>query len=195
MSQEHKFLIHKDFICYHSPFFAAAFNGPFQEGTTQTMKLEDVEANVFGILVDWVYTQEVADKSKKLDLATYAKLWILADRFLMRRMQNDVMKKVHELLTNSFGDAYGFRDFARIAGEFKRDFNDNPLARIAALKLVWGTQSFFNLFIGSAPQSILLPVVRALKDSQEALTNGKRAKWEPDVKNFLVEEDVTDGKQ
>jgi len=42
------FRIHKNFICYYSPFFDAAFNGKFVEGETQSMKLEDTCAEAFG---------------------------------------------------------------------------------------------------------------------------------------------------
>jgi hypothetical protein len=52
------FTIHKAFICHHSPFFRAAFEGNFLEAQTQLLKLDDVEGEIFGIFVDWVYTKE-----------------------------------------------------------------------------------------------------------------------------------------
>jgi hypothetical protein len=60
--KDHKFTIHRDFICYYSPFFSAAFNGSFEEGQTQKMKLDDVDPQLFAILVNWVYIQEVSDR-------------------------------------------------------------------------------------------------------------------------------------
>jgi hypothetical protein len=35
-AQEQTFLVHKDFICHYSEFFAVAFNGQFKEGQTQS---------------------------------------------------------------------------------------------------------------------------------------------------------------
>jgi hypothetical protein len=127
MSREHKFLIHKDFICYYSPFFSAAFNGSFNEGRTQIMMLEDVDPRAFGILVNWIYTQGVEiDNGTWPNLVTCAKLWILADRFLMRKMQNDVMVKIHFVLTFDIiedDEFIDFADFARMAGGFKEEDN------------------------------------------------------------------------
>ncbi|KAE9376553.1 hypothetical protein N431DRAFT_452967 [Stipitochalara longipes BDJ] len=63
--REHKFVIHKEFICYHSSFFSATFNGDFEEGKTQTMKLDGIDPHAFGLLVDWLYTQEFTKTIKK----------------------------------------------------------------------------------------------------------------------------------
>lgn len=44
------------------------------------MKLDDVDPQLFAILVNWVYIQEVInDKKEKPDLVSCAKLWVLAD--------------------------------------------------------------------------------------------------------------------
>ena len=52
---EHKFVVHKEWICFHSPFFSSAFNGDFEEGQTQTMTLVDVDPELFAIMVHWIY--------------------------------------------------------------------------------------------------------------------------------------------
>jgi len=57
-----KFFIHKNVICYHSPFFAATFNGKFAEGTTQLMTL-DVDEEAFGVIANWFYSKVVVSKS------------------------------------------------------------------------------------------------------------------------------------
>lgn len=53
-----KFVVHKDLICYASPFFDRAFNGAFLEGKTQQMKLPDVETSLFGVFVNWLYIKK-----------------------------------------------------------------------------------------------------------------------------------------
>jgi len=53
-STEQKFVIHKELICFHSPFFNAAFNGKFIEGETQEMRMDDVDEETFGQLVHWL---------------------------------------------------------------------------------------------------------------------------------------------
>ena len=42
-----KFIIHKEFACYVSPVFDAAFNSNFVEGQTQTYKLDDTTPRAF----------------------------------------------------------------------------------------------------------------------------------------------------
>jgi hypothetical protein len=51
---EQKFVVHKELICFHSPFFNAAFNGKFIEGQTQEMRMDDVDEETFGQLVHWL---------------------------------------------------------------------------------------------------------------------------------------------
>ena len=77
-------MIHKEFIYYYSPFFAVGFNSNFEEGRTQTMKLRDVGPVLFAIVVNWIYCEVVRDdKGEKPDVTTWAKIWILGDRFLI----------------------------------------------------------------------------------------------------------------
>ncbi len=65
MREAEDFIVHKDFICHYSPFFAAAFNGSFIEGQTQTMTFNDVHSVPFGVLVNWIYTQTITDEKGK----------------------------------------------------------------------------------------------------------------------------------
>jgi hypothetical protein len=58
-----KFLIHKNLLCQYSRFFTAAFNGKFMEGATQNMVFEEVDADMFGVLVNWIYTQKISGSS------------------------------------------------------------------------------------------------------------------------------------
>jgi hypothetical protein len=44
---------------FYSPLLAAAFKSPMIEGQTQSMVLEDVDSEIFGMLVHWMYKQEL----------------------------------------------------------------------------------------------------------------------------------------
>ncbi|TVY19562.1 hypothetical protein LARI1_G003406 [Lachnellula arida] len=87
------FLVHKAILCHYSPFFDAAFNGGFQEDTTQELDLPDTDPIVFGILVEWTYSQRVIMPTTRTcnDRFTLMKLWVLADRCLIPRLQNDTL--------------------------------------------------------------------------------------------------------
>ncbi|TVY87472.1 hypothetical protein LAWI1_G006420 [Lachnellula willkommii] len=87
------FLVHKAILCHYSPFFDAAFNGGFEEDTTQELDLPDTDPIVFGILVEWAYSQRVmmSTTETRNDLFTLMKLWVLADRCLIPRLQNETL--------------------------------------------------------------------------------------------------------
>ena len=60
-SEQTTFQIYKELLCFYSPVFRTAFASGFSEGLTQTMKIEDVETGVFGLLVHWLYRKEIED--------------------------------------------------------------------------------------------------------------------------------------
>lgn len=79
----------QDLICYSSLFFKAAFKGEFAEGQSQTMSLDEVNSEVFGLLVHWLYTREIFLKGLKvvdgqtIIQETLAALWFLTDQLIM----------------------------------------------------------------------------------------------------------------
>lgn len=90
--QRTKFLIHKSYACYHSPYFNCAFNGSFLEGTTQSITVK-ANPEIFGILAEWMYSQKLQDScGKKITSLQAALVWVLADEFLMPELQNRAIK-------------------------------------------------------------------------------------------------------
>jgi hypothetical protein len=86
--------IHKSFICYYSPYFNATFNGNFAEGDTQCVELEDAPPVAFNLFVKWLYTQDIAEEEMDLlngDNTNLVDAWILADRFIVPRLQNQLL--------------------------------------------------------------------------------------------------------
>lgn len=104
-ADETEFVLHKNMICDHSPFFKAAFTGMFKEGSTQAMTLEDVGSASFGLLVRWLYTKEVyvcEPGEEKLaqnggtniletSIIHLTDLYLLAERFIMPILQDMAM--------------------------------------------------------------------------------------------------------
>jgi hypothetical protein len=80
--------VHRKFLCHYSPFFNAAFNGQFIEGTTQRLDFE-ANAYTFSVFINWIYTQRLSDGSQST-LATdcLVNLW-LPDKFLIPDLQNE----------------------------------------------------------------------------------------------------------
>lgn len=87
--------IHKNFICHYSPYFSAAFNGNFKEGQIQALDLEDVIPAIFNIFVSWLYTQQITRPTlSRPDINALIEFWLLADRFLVSKLQNQIMKLI-----------------------------------------------------------------------------------------------------
>ncbi|TVY14091.1 Kelch repeat and BTB domain-containing protein 8 [Lachnellula arida] len=124
-----KFTVHKNLAEHYSPFFEKAFNSGFVEGQTQEMVLDDVEAGIFGYVVNWLYTQKIIHpEESKIQLEEMAKLWVLAGRFLIPRLQNEAIRhmdwKKHGELTKIMGNLESYVMFA-----LSREFEGTQLYR------------------------------------------------------------------
>ncbi|TVY86775.1 hypothetical protein LAWI1_G008444 [Lachnellula willkommii] len=115
--EEKKFLIHKAIACRASPVFDKAFNGNFIEGRTQTYKLPDVDPATFVLFSDWIYakkltllshdfaTEDTRTEEETIDHLgkcamqdkVLVNLWIMADRFLVTKLQNHVIVHLMEI--------------------------------------------------------------------------------------------------
>ncbi|CAG8972088.1 hypothetical protein HYALB_00004954 [Hymenoscyphus albidus] len=86
--QKETFVVHKNFICFYSPFFDAAFNGAFKEGETQVLDLDDASPAAFSLFVNWLYTQRIEfPGGEEVHLRTLIELWILGSRCLVPKIQ------------------------------------------------------------------------------------------------------------
>ena len=58
-ASEKRFVIHEDALVRHSTFFRAALNGEFREAEENTIRLPEVDPEIFGILAHWAYSNEL----------------------------------------------------------------------------------------------------------------------------------------
>lgn len=122
-----KFTVHKNLATHYSPFFEKAFNSGFVEGQTQEMVLEDVEADIFGYVVNWLYTQKIIHPDdEEIQLLEFAKLWVLAGRFLIPRLQNKAIRRIGKTYSWIVEDFMAYVRFA-----LKRELADTQLYRRA----------------------------------------------------------------
>jgi hypothetical protein len=109
-TEKKSFGVHQELICFHSPYFRAAFKGNFQEATTGEVLLDDVDSEVFGLFVQWLYAQDIvesicSDESStnqgkagtELPLTRYLiELWLLAEYPQVPMLQNYVLGVIVE---------------------------------------------------------------------------------------------------
>ena len=109
-----------EFVCHHSPVLNAAFNSNFIEGETQTYRLEEIRTSAFRLLVQWFYNEEFdIFKEDDLDCANdehdpeieklwadqdldLVQLWIVADKLLIRPLQNAVINVLEDFWEEPF---------------------------------------------------------------------------------------------
>lgn len=154
--------------------------------------LVDVDPQVFAILVHWIYYNNIKnDKDQRPDLVTCAKLWVLGDRFLMRKMQNDTMKHIYNII--QYYDAEigetAFGEFSKIAADFNQE--DNPLFRIVVKKMIITKEENFKQWLPAVPRSVLLRVSLGLKSCERKMASYDKPaveKWGSDATLFFVKE-------
>jgi hypothetical protein len=181
MAQEQTFLIHKDFICYYSKFFDAAFNGQFEEGQTQAMTLDDIDPDAFGLLVDWLYTQRVDVDGNSLP--TLERLWIMGDRFLIPAIQNSAMDCIHGALVAESGSVERFREYVRLANDFNG--GENLLVYVVIRMFCATGQKHYDLLVPEIPPEMLLKLALPLKKHHEGCSLTTQIKM-GDSKHFYV---------
>lgn len=153
-----KFLVHKSFVCYHSPVLKAAFNSKFEEGETQTYKLADVTVPVFWLFVKWLYTQNLEElKTPKDHDNALIRLWILAEKFFIPRLQKNVIdaleqfrKPTKTLTSNEFVYVY------------ENTSVDSPLRKLLVHQCVWNlAHTAFKNSSSQFPQEMLIGIATA----------------------------------
>lgn len=94
-SEEKKYVIHKDLLCYYSDFFRGAFNGSFKEAEEKKLPLPDDHPYFFDIFNSFLYTNQLRDSegTKDIDLEweDLIRLWVFGDEYLAPAFQNSVM--------------------------------------------------------------------------------------------------------
>jgi hypothetical protein len=149
------FIVHKDFICFYSPYFKAALNSTFQEGVEHSVDLEDVEPTTFSLFINWVYRQRIVEPDEApLDLKGAILLWLLADRLLATSLQNAAI----ELLDKAFVDVPWFT-FIETNLVYDNTVVGSPLRKYLVARIVKSSQ---RLGIHS-PKELLVDIVERLK--------------------------------
>jgi hypothetical protein len=103
-ADEKAFTIHKTLICEISPVFDRLFNGNFKEGIEGVAHLQDDEPDTFKDFSHWLYYREIPIEHQSSPDETYlllVSLFVLADKYKIRRLKNDVTDMMIEYSLSS----------------------------------------------------------------------------------------------
>ncbi|KAL2072740.1 hypothetical protein VTL71DRAFT_12083 [Oculimacula yallundae] len=172
-----KFIIHKEFVCRHSPVLGAAFNGSFVEGTTKVYTLEDVDPEEFRLFSQYLYARKIDFKDSTTGdvnhtgkdneperfahnlyysamLLTLSKLWVLAGRFLVIPLQNLVV--YHMSMIQSHSGVLNGQHFKYI---YENTPSDSPLRKLVANQCAWDSAwDFFATSGADLPHEMLIDI-------------------------------------
>lgn len=194
-SQEQEFIMHKELVTFHSPFFDRAFNSRFIEGLTQRMTMDDVSAKVFGLLVHWLYTQNI-EEAPIVDLVN---LWILAERCLMPILQNQVMDEIRSLLRQGVYD-----DVTSTKMVLELLFNDNVRSAFPSLEnmlldfFAFGPSAVLQGYMVHFPRGFLISVTALLSKHHDGLVKklkGNANKHDSDYHVEVIDEQTKRAKK
>jgi BTB/POZ domain len=123
----------------------AAFNNDFEEARTQTYRIENIRPGAFRILVRWLYSQKLSapptassndeKEIEKLEDLDLIQLWVVADRLLIRPLQNCIIKTLSTL--------WGWRKpryptIDWIPYAYENTILGSPLRKLAVDLAIWG---------------------------------------------------------
>src|SRR5271170_1788690 len=123
----HQWSLHERLLCYRSPFFSRHFyddSTSSQSGSNKSYSLPDEDDDrPFEMLVVWLYSRFIRPPTSEEDIGTLLDLYLLADKFEMERLQEDVVDIVREWYHGS--STYpGLRRVQYIYGNTNQD---NPM--------------------------------------------------------------------
>jgi hypothetical protein len=102
------FTVQKALLCNSSPYFKAALNGPFIEGQTQTIDLDDEDPSIFRTYVAWLYQGRLNSQDIEEDLHDprdfeihIAELVVFADKRDIGELKNDAISMLLNYLQKS----------------------------------------------------------------------------------------------
>lgn len=177
------FLVHKAHICFYSPYFAAALNGPFLEGEKQEIILDLISCKVFAVFIGWIYKQRI-ELPEEIHGVFYAltQLWILADGFLIPRLQNETL-----LLLNQRSGSFSI---SAVNSMYKQTTEGSPLRQFVIAGISSNSSRALQADVEEFSQPVLVDMVQWLQ--RERRNNGsKMIKFSSEeLKQFYVDEQV-----
>ena len=198
------FTIHQEIICFYSPFFREAF----RSGQLK-VDMHDVDAQVFGLLTHWLYTQEIrlnepnrANQTKNVvrtHLLPLSKLWSLARKCDMPGLQNTVMDRIAPILdTINITDVGAF-----IMHIYKDDETEGTQIRALAIRHAAHhlTPEVLKDIGSAAPREMLFDISIAFLQHNDLVHNSDRYEVVnssefhvgiPKVEDELLEDEVVE---
>jgi hypothetical protein len=161
------------------------------EGETQVLDLDDTDPTIFGIFVNWLYMQTIINEEGQLpSCENCINLWILADRLLVPKLQNDALTALDQGRVDQKGiKCFAPETFHRV---WDNTTEDSMLRNYLVNSLVetkYGNVKSPEHY----PHGMLVAMINAMRAKDMGRTLGKEHFWKPstvELEKYFVPEDV-----
>jgi hypothetical protein len=149
------------------------------------MTLDDIEISPFGMFVNWIYYQRIQGQEGTPDAVMLAKLWVLAQPFLISGLQNKIMCTLYT--KSKVFDKTFWKSFIEFAEYAYKDEDRIKLRKIAAQRVMWVDVEKFEEIIDKLPQRMYKDLVIACRGPLDSIkTSDLEAEMES-IENFYVQ--------
>jgi hypothetical protein len=142
----------------------------------------DITEGVFTLLVQWFYTQKLDGDLGGVSVSgnKLARLWILAEKLLIPRLQNLAIKRLEEKRIE-----YSFIHIGAFQHVWDNTAQDSPLRRLIIHHCVWNlNKNTYRSSIENFPKEMLAEICFLFRDN--TISN---AKFSINMADFYVKED------
>ncbi|KAF8852838.1 hypothetical protein BDZ45DRAFT_762900 [Acephala macrosclerotiorum] len=166
------FVIHRHLLTHYSSYFTTAFTPPHLESKTNVISLPGICPETFGLVTHWLYTQQLdlIPQEQALNVIPLAKLWCLAAKFRIAKLQNKVMSWLHPLTEGIQGDE--LKEFLCFVYEEDEGIGEGKekLKKLVVDRMAWGTTAkTLGVWIqgGYLLEGMVVDVLMALKGDRD----------------------------
>lgn len=176
------FTIHKELVCYYSPFFRAALGGSWAEAETGIVNLPTDIPDVFETFQAWLYTQTLElDETQESDVTFLMELQAFGDKMAVPEFQNAAMDALRLAKLNS--KPLTLFKLSEIEFAYQHTRADSPLRKLITDMYVWEAHMLTfidNLAKNSYPMAFVVDVTKGY------VTQFPRPKKSSTLKPYVV---------
>ncbi|OGM44047.1 hypothetical protein ABOM_007797 [Aspergillus bombycis] len=161
------FDVHLELLCDHSPYFDELYEDRTVKPLTDfTISFPDDDPDVFSLLIGWMYRGEIAETSSAPRTSLYLlfELWVLAEKFKMVDLQNNVISLCKTRIDDKRGTIFGDHTIDYV---YNRTLPKSPLRLL--LIDTWVQYATKSRFLGreNLPREFLEELCCALMEWKE----------------------------
>jgi hypothetical protein len=100
--QKKPVFVYRSYVCAYLKYFRSTFYDSFAETKAREIDLEEIDLETFNVFLYWTYHQSVLTLDSAKQFATYMRLWIFADRFIIPKRSESYNRYTGRISISNF---------------------------------------------------------------------------------------------